>query len=277
RGGSLSRKRASRSNLPIPPGGAAARGRPTAHGQAGAGGDGRELLRESGGSPLVEAPALTAGAWGRCMGRAPLRSRQPRPRWVRCGRFTLFADRTDLARLFGCGFGLSLQPRYNIAPGQPVPVVRTAEEQPDKQQVALLQWGLVPAWASDPEIGPRCINARSETVAGKPAFRAAFRQRRCLIPATGFYEWRKQGKARQPFLFPMQDGQPFAFGGLWDRWAKGDGRETCAILTTAANELVRPFHERMPVILPLAFHDDWLAPPPGRAAGVAVGPTPLPA
>ena len=116
----------------------------------------------------------------------------------------------------------------------------------------------MPAWASDPTIGPRCINARFATAAGKPAFRAAFRQRRCPIPATGFYEWRKQGKARQPFLFRMRDGKPFAFAGLWDRWPKGDGRETCAILTTAANGLVRPFHERMPVILPLAFHDEWL-------------------
>src|SRR5262249_36861319 len=128
------------------------------------------------------------------------------------------------------------------------------------QEVALLQWGLVPAWASAPRIGPRCINARSETAASKPAFRAPFRKRRCLIPASGFYEWRKQGKVRQPFLFRMRDGQPFAFAGMWDRWAKGDGRETCAILTTAANELVRPFHERMPVILPLAFHDDWFDP-----------------
>src|SRR5262245_22263659 len=128
----------------------------------------------------------------------------------------------------------------------------------------MLGWGLVPAWASDPNIGPRCINARSETAAGKRAFRAPFRKRRCLIPATGFQEWEKKGKARQPFLFRMKDGQPFAFAGLWDRWTKGDGRETCTILTTEANDLVRPFHQRMPVIFPAEYYADWLN--PGAAA-----------
>jgi putative SOS response-associated peptidase YedK len=177
-----------------------------------------------------------------------------------CGRFTLFSDGAELARLFGCGFELPLTPRYNIAPSQPVPVVRLAGDQPHTREVALLRWGLVPSWASDPKIAFSCINARSETAASKPAFRAGFRHRRCLIPADGFYEWRKKGKARQPFLFRRRDGQPFAFAGLWDRWAKGDGRETCTILTTMANELVRPLHERMPVILPLAFYDDWLKP-----------------
>jgi putative SOS response-associated peptidase YedK len=177
-----------------------------------------------------------------------------------CGRFTLFSDGAELARLFGCGFELPLQPRYNIAPSQEVPVVRLAEDQPGTRQAAMLGWGLVPLWASEVSFGFQCINARSETAASKPAFRASFRRRRCLIPADGFFEWPKKGKARQPFLFRMRDGQPFAFAGLWDYWTKGDGRETCAILTTTANELVRPFHERMPVILPLAFHDDWLEP-----------------
>jgi putative SOS response-associated peptidase YedK len=100
-----------------------------------------------------------------------------------------------LARLFGCGFELSLTPRYTIAPSQPVPVVRLAEDQPDTRQVALLQWGLVAAWATDPKIGPQCINARSETAASKPAFRAAFRKRRCFIPVTDFYEWRSRSRA----------------------------------------------------------------------------------
>jgi putative SOS response-associated peptidase YedK len=177
-----------------------------------------------------------------------------------CGRFTLFSDGAELARLFGCGFELPLEPRYNIAPSQPVPVVRLVEDQPDTRQVALLRWGLVPSWASDPKIGFSCINARSETAASKPAFRAPFRRRRCLIPSDGFFEWQKKGKAKQPFLFRMRDGQSFAFAGLWERWTKGDDRETCTILTTTANDLVRPLHERMPVILPLAFYDDWLEP-----------------
>jgi putative SOS response-associated peptidase YedK len=177
-----------------------------------------------------------------------------------CGRFTLFSDGAELARLFGCGFEVPLTPRYNIAPSQPVPVVRLVEDQPGTRQAALLRWGLVPSWAADPKIGFQCINARSETAASKPAFRAAFRRRRCLIPADGFFEWQKKGKAKQPFLFRMRDGQPFAFAGLWDRWAKGDSRETCTILTTTANERVRPMHDRMPVILPLAFYDDWLEP-----------------
>jgi putative SOS response-associated peptidase YedK len=139
-------------------------------------------------------------------------------------------------------------------------VVRIAEDQPGTRQVALLRWGLVPGWASDPRIGFSCINARAETAASKPAFRSAFRRRRCLIPTDGFFEWQKQGKARQPFLFRIRDGQPFAFAGLWDHWTQGDGRETCTILTTTANELVRSLHDRMPVILPLAFYDDWLEP-----------------
>jgi putative SOS response-associated peptidase YedK len=147
-----------------------------------------------------------------------------------------------------------------MAPGQPRPAVRHAEgDGPPVRQLALLRWLRIPSWAPDAGLGYQCINARSETAAGKPAFRSPFRKRRCLIPATGFYEWQKKGRARQPFHFRMRDGQPFAFAGLWDRWARGDGRETCAILTTAANELVRPMHDRMPVILPPAFHDEWLA------------------
>src|SRR5262249_2698790 len=144
-------------------------------------GSGRGPPRESVGSPLDEEQLLTAGPFGRCMEGAPLRSRQPWSGWVMCGRFNLFADRSDLARLFGCGFERPLQPRYNIAPSQQVPVVRLAEDQPYTRQVALLGWGLVPSWASDPKIGFQCINARSETAASKPAFRAAFRKRRCLI------------------------------------------------------------------------------------------------
>jgi putative SOS response-associated peptidase YedK len=165
-----------------------------------------------------------------------------------------------------------------LAAGERVPGVRHAEgDGPPVRQLAMLQWGLIPSWAADPRIGFRCINARAETVATKPAFRAAFRKRRCLIPTTGFYEWQKKGKGKQPFLFRMRDRQPFAFAALWDRWAKGDGREMCAILTTKANDLVRPLHDRMPVILPLAFHDDWLEPPQDAAEWLQAALRPYPA
>jgi putative SOS response-associated peptidase YedK len=178
-----------------------------------------------------------------------------------CGRFTLFADGAELARLFTCGQDFPLQPRFNVAPGQLVPVVRQGDGGAGSaRQLVQLRWGLVPSWASDASIAYKCINARAETVADKPAFRAAFRQRRCLIPASGFFEWLKRGKEKQPFLFRLKEGPLFAFAGLWERWTHpaGDGRETCTILTTEANELVRPYHERMPVILPAAYHDDWL-------------------
>jgi putative SOS response-associated peptidase YedK len=177
-----------------------------------------------------------------------------------CGRFTLFSDGAELARLFGCGYDVPLSPRYNIAPGQPLLVVRHAEGAgPALRQMAMLRWGLIPSWASDANFGFKCINARSETAADKPAYRSAFRHRRCLILADGFFEWQKKGKEKLPFLFRLRDGAPFAFAGLWERWSgpHGDGRETCTILTTEANDLVRPFHERMPVILPAEFHGDW--------------------
>jgi putative SOS response-associated peptidase YedK len=184
-----------------------------------------------------------------------------------CGRFALFGERKIPARWFGgdqpeLPFP-ELPPRYNIAPSQEVPVLRLVEGVSwPVRELALLQWGLVPSWARDTKIAFQCINARSETAAEKPAFRAAFKRRRCLIPASGFYEWQKKGKEKQPFLFQLRDGSTFAFAGLWERWSgpHGDGRETCTILTTTANDLVRPYHERMPVILPAEYHADWLNP-----------------
>ena len=166
---------------------------------------------------------------------------------------------------------LNLRPRYNVAPSQDVAVVCAAEE---GRTLAMLRWGLIPAWAKDPAIGHRLINARSETVAEKPSFRSAFRHRRCLIPADGFYEWRREGKTRQPWLFGLRDGAPFVFAGLWERWtvpagaaltgslaerSPGDAVETCTILTTAANDTVAQVHGRMPVILPPDVWDAWLA------------------
>jgi putative SOS response-associated peptidase YedK len=155
---------------------------------------------------------------------------------------------------------LNVPVRYNVAPTQDVPAVRPAKA--GGRELAMLRWGLIPAWAKDEDIGARLINARGETAAELPSFRAAFRRRRCLVAADGFYEWRKAGKGpKQPFLVELADGRPFAFAGLWERWDKApDGRplETCTIITTRANELLAPIHDRMPVILPPADYDAWL-------------------
>jgi putative SOS response-associated peptidase YedK len=154
-----------------------------------------------------------------------------------------------------------LFPRYNVAPMQPVATAWLADG--GRRSFAEWRWGLIPSWARDAKIAHSLINARAETVAEKPAFRAAFRARRCLIPASGFYEWAATGgKQKQPFHIRMKDGRPFAFAGLWERWQGGDGEpiETCAILTTGANELVRSVHERMPLILAPGDFAAWLDP-----------------
>jgi putative SOS response-associated peptidase YedK len=173
-----------------------------------------------------------------------------------CGRFQL-----KLAEEWLGDLGLEmpeLPPRYNVAPSQDVLAVRA---EGGRREAALLKWGLVPYWAEDPAVGNRLINARSESVARKPAFRDPFRKQRCLVPADGFYEWRRVGRARDPFLLKMRDGRTFAFAGVWDRWKGKDARlESCAVLTTAANELVTPIHDRMPVILDRDAYDLWLDP-----------------
>lgn len=176
-----------------------------------------------------------------------------------CGRFTQRTSAKELAQIFGVDVP-ETRPRFNIAPTQEVLAVRQEEE--DGREAVMLKWGLIPAWAKDPSTGAGLINARGETVAEKPSFREAFRRRRCLIPADGFYEWQRQGDRKQPFYFRMKDGKPFAFAGLWERWADrgGEETETCAILTTACNDLLRPVHERMPIILPPAAFDLWLDP-----------------
>ena len=153
------------------------------------------------------------------------------------------------------------EPRWNVAPTQPVPVIRRDSKGPTLR-ASLLRWGLIPSWASDPTIGARTINARSETAAGKPSFREPLRKQRCLIPADGFYEWRRSGKQKQPFCFEVGDGGLFAFAGLWDNWRGPDGQvlETCTILTTTPNELLANVHDRMPVILAADEYDRWLDP-----------------
>ena len=158
----------------------------------------------------------------------------------------------------------NLAARYNIAPTQEVPAVRLEPAAPGGaagRHLVLLRWGLIPAWAKDKAIGARMINARAETVAEKPSFRAAFAKRRCLIVADGFYEWRKEAGAKQPYRAAMADGRPFAFAGLWEQWTdKSDGArvESCTIVTTEANELLKPIHPRMPVIVDPGDFDAWL-------------------
>lgn len=177
-----------------------------------------------------------------------------------CGRFTIRTLASDIARQFHLLTVGELPPRYNVAPTQGVAAVRARESARERELVEL-RWGLVPSWADDPSIGSRMINARSETLATKPAFREAFRQRRCLIPADGFYEWDGYGRNKQPFFIYLRNETPFAFAGLWETWSRdGQHVETCTIITTAANELLRPLHERMPVILDPADYDRWLDP-----------------
>ena len=179
-----------------------------------------------------------------------------------CGRFTLRAPASVVAEQFALFDVAEFRPRFNIAPSQPVAVVRHVGDGPGPQRgLAWLRWGLIPSWASDPAIGNRLINARAETAAEKPAFRAALRRRRCLVAADGFYEWQRSGAGKQPYFFRMRDDRPFALAGLWESWEGPDGAiESCTILTTEANAVVRPIHDRMPVILAPADCAPWLDP-----------------
>jgi putative SOS response-associated peptidase YedK len=176
-----------------------------------------------------------------------------------CGRYTLTTSVEALAEEFGLTGPLpEVSPSYNVAPTQEVAAVLVED---GERRLRMLRWGLVPSWAKDPEIGSRMINARSETAPEKPSFRKAFRERRCLIPADGFYEWQKTNNGKQPFYIRMEDGSPFAFAGLWESWG-GDGEEirSCAILTTDPNELLAPIHDRMPAILHPEDYGQWLDP-----------------
>jgi putative SOS response-associated peptidase YedK len=176
-----------------------------------------------------------------------------------CGRFTLTDPDPELAVQFNLPQMPELQPRYNIAPTQPVAAVRLDAKGAAREMV-LFYWGLIPFWAKDPSVGARLINARSETAAEKPAFRAAFRHRRCLVVADGFYEWQKQNGRKQPFYIRLRDEKPFAFAGLWERWEGPDGSviQSCTLLTTEPNALMQQLHNRMPVILHPGDYDLWL-------------------
>lgn len=178
-----------------------------------------------------------------------------------CGRFTLRTPPGDLAEVFALFREPDwLQPRYNIAPTQQVLAIRFDEHATPREPV-MLRWGLIPSWAKDAKIGNSLINARADTVAAKPSFRAAFKRRRCLIVADGFYEWKKLDDGKQPYQIGLRNGKPFAFAGLWERWEKGaEPIESCAIITTEANDLMSPLHDRMPVILRPDDYDAWLDP-----------------
>jgi len=155
------------------------------------------------------------------------------------------------------------EPRFNISPTQPVPVIRLDPAGTEtERELVWLRWGLIPAWAKDPALGNRLINARAETAAEKPAYRAAWRRRRCLVAADGFFEWQRTGKQKQPHFIHMRDDRPFAFAGLWETWQAADRSriESCTLLTTEPNELVRPIHNRMPVILDRNDYRKWLDP-----------------
>lgn len=175
-----------------------------------------------------------------------------------CGRFTLTTELDRLAEHFSFrAASVSYSPRYNIAPAQSVLTIIDDE---GGHRAGLLRWGLIPAWAKDPTIGNRMINARAETVAEKPSFRRALQKRRCLVLADGFYEWRKEGRTKTPMFITLKSREPFAFAGLWETWEPptGDPVRSCTIITTSPNSLMAAIHDRMPVILPRAAESLWL-------------------
>lgn len=188
-----------------------------------------------------------------------------------CGRYSLTSPAEAVRRLFGYPERPNLLPRANIVPTQAVAAVRLGGD--GARHFASLRWGLIPAWAKDAEIGGKMINARGESVSEKPSFQSAFRHRRCLIAADGFYEWKTEAGAKQPYRIARGDGAPFGFAGLWERWEKGaDGVpvESCTIVTTEANELLQAIHPRMPVILDPAEFAVWLDPATSPAVALAL-------
>jgi putative SOS response-associated peptidase YedK len=185
-----------------------------------------------------------------------------------CGRFTLTTTPEEVARHFGLDEIPALSPRFNIAPGQAIATI-ARDSEGARPALALRRWGLIPAWAKDPKIGNRMINARVETVSEKPSFRSAFRKRRCLIPADGFFEWAARADgAKQPFQIALPGRRCFAIAGLWERWRDPEGAsvESCTLLTTSANAKLKEVHDRMPVILDPADYATWLDLQPGDEA-----------
>jgi putative SOS response-associated peptidase YedK len=177
-----------------------------------------------------------------------------------CGRFTISVEPGELTEVLGVETVPDVRKRYNVAPSQTVLAARVNDA--GKREAVLLRWGLVPWWAKDIKIGYSLINARCETVATKPSFRSAFKKRRCVIPADGFFEWKAVGKVKHPHWFHRKDRKAFLFAGLWERWEPEGGEpiESCSIVTTEANDIVKPYHDRMPVILSGLAADRWIKP-----------------
>ncbi len=190
-----------------------------------------------------------------------------------CGRFIMTVDFETLKAVFRLRAGhFDVKPRYNIAPGQNIPVITGSAE---NREITPMRWGFIPHWARDKKAGYKMINARAETVAEKPAFRAAFRRRRCLIPASGFYEWKKDGKIKKPVLISLPGQRLFAFAGIWDRWDAPEGGTvySCCIITTAAAPGLAGIHHRMPVIFTgEREYDLWLSPSDTEALGYLMRP-----
>lgn len=178
-----------------------------------------------------------------------------------CGRYRLSRRKQIIEEHFDAASDEDWTPRYNIAPTQPVPIIRQHPQQP-KRVMSLVRWGLIPSWSTNASGAARMINARSDTAHVLPAFKNALKLRRCLIPADGFYEWQKRGSSRQPYCFEVKGGELFAFAGLWERWKDPNGNwiGSCSILTTTPNVVASTVHDRMPVILEAENYDVWLDP-----------------
>ena len=177
-----------------------------------------------------------------------------------CGRFAFYSPTEASAALFGVANAPALAPRYNIAPTQDIAAIRMTDS--NERELVMLRWGLVPSWAKDPAIGNRMINARAETVAEKPAYRTAYRRRRCLVLADGFYEWRKEGAGKTPYLIAPANRQPFALAGLWEHWVSretGESISSATLITTEANKFMAALHHRMPLVLEPGGAEHWLA------------------
>lgn len=177
-----------------------------------------------------------------------------------CGRFAFYSPSEATAALFGVSGSVDIEPRYNIAPTQYVAAIRADEQ--GQREIVMLRWGLVPFWAKDPAIGNRMINARAETVAEKPSYRAAYRHRRCLVLADGFYEWQRHGDGKVPHYISLASGEPFALAGLWEHWNDKNSDailQTTTLITTEASDFMKPLHHRMPVVLAAGTADEWLA------------------
>lgn len=187
-----------------------------------------------------------------------------------CGRFAFFSPSEAVLRVFDLGDMPEMKARYNVAPTQQVPVVRSDET--NHRTLETMRWGLIPFWAKDTKIGNRLINARSETLTEKPSFRTAYKKRRCLVVASGFYEWMKTDDGKQPYLIARPDGDPFGMAGLWESWRDKEAPEdadpllSCTIITKNANESIAEVHHRMPAILNPDDFETWLDPKEADAA-----------